>query len=299
MAIGIGGSLVMLVLYGVGGIAFGLFVLTRQRWVLWRQPAIWGAVVALAQTGASINDWPLAWMQYDTALSTRSFVARQIAFVVIELVANATMFSLSFMAAESLGRRAFPKHPQFWRLWGRDAGRSREVMGRTLAGYLLVPVFIAYEVALYFFATRTLGWWTPSEALFNPDVLAAYAPWFSAIAKSFQAGFWEESLFRAVPIAGAALIGDRLGNRRLWIVIAFVVQAAIRPSRRTRVRWSSSSRRSRSACCTSRSACCPASCCTSPSMRSGSRCRCSPRLLRASGCSRSSLSSRSSSRCGS
>jgi hypothetical protein len=88
-------------------------------------------------------------------------------------------------------------------------------------------VFVAYEVVLYLFATRSLGWWTPSEALFNPDVLASYAPWFSAIAKSFQAGFWEESLFRAIPIAGAALIGDRLGHRRLWIVFAFVVQAAI------------------------------------------------------------------------
>src|SRR4030095_8440700 len=103
----------------------------------------------------------------------------------------------------------------------------REVLGRTTIGYLLVPIFVAYEVALYLFATRTLGWWTPSEALFNPDVLAAHAPWFSAIARSFQAGFWEEALFRAVPIAGAALIGDRLVQRRLWIVMAFVAQAII------------------------------------------------------------------------
>ena len=226
-AIGIGGSLAFLVLYGVGGIAVGLFFLMRDRWVLWRQPVIWGAIVALAQTAATINEWPLAWMQYDTALSTRAFVAQQVAFGLATLLVNVVLFSLSFMAAESLTRRAFPHHPQFWRLWKRDAANSREVLGRTVAGYLLVSVFVAYEVALYFVATKSLGWWTPSEALFNPDVLAAYTPWFSAIAKSFQAGFWEESLFRAVPIAGAALIGDRLGNRRLWIVGAFIVQAAI------------------------------------------------------------------------
>ena len=82
-------------------------------------------------------------------------------------------------------------------------------------------------MALYLFATKSLGWWTPSETLFNPDVLAAYAPWLSAIARSFQAGFWEEALFRAIPIAGAALIGDRLGNRRAWITVAFIVQAII------------------------------------------------------------------------
>ena len=58
-------------------------------------------------------------------------------------------------------------------------------------------------------------------------MLATYAPWLSAIANSFQAGFWEEALFRAVPIAGAALIGDRFGKRNLFIVLGFVVQAII------------------------------------------------------------------------
>ncbi len=226
-AIGVAGSLAFVVVYGVGGIAFGLFVLGRQRWVIWRQPIFWGAIVALAQTAATVNEWPLAWMQYDTALSARAFVAQRIGIALLELTVNVVLFSLTFMAAESLTRRAFPNHPQFWRIWNRDNGASPAVVGRTVAGYLLVPAFIAYDVALYYFATRSLGWWMPSEALFNPDVLAAYMPWFSAIAKSFQAGFWEESLFRAVPIAGAALIGDRLGHRRLWIIAAFVVQAAI------------------------------------------------------------------------
>jgi hypothetical protein len=226
-AIGVGGSLAFLVVYGVGGIAFGLFVLARDRWVIWRQPITWGVAVALAQAAAMINEWPLAWMQYDTALSTNSFVAQQIGLVLLQLGVGAVLFSLSFMAAESLSRRAFPDHPQFWRVWNRQNGASAPILGRTVAGYLLVPAFIAYDVALYYFATKWFGWWTPSEALFNPDVLAAYVPWFSAIAKSFQAGFWEEALFRAVPIAGAALIGDRLGQRRLCIVIAFVVQAAI------------------------------------------------------------------------
>src|SRR5213593_871605 len=181
-AIGIGGSLAFLVIYGAGGIAFGLFFLARQGWVLWRQPVFWGVIVALAQTAARLNEWPLAWMQYDTALSTRSFALQQTALAIAELAVNATLFSLSFMAAESLTRRAFPNHPQFWRIWGRTAGGSPAVAGRTIAGYLLVPVFVAYEVALYLFATRIFGWWTPSEALFNPDVLAAYEPWFSAIA---------------------------------------------------------------------------------------------------------------------
>src|SRR6185436_9437277 len=38
---------------------------------------------------------------------------------------------------------------------------------------------------------------------------------------------WEEALFRAVPIAGAALIGERVGHRKLFIVLGFIVQAII------------------------------------------------------------------------
>ena len=90
-----------------------------------------------------------------------------------------------------------------------------------------MSLFFAYDVLLYVVMTNVFGWWSPAEALVHPDVLATYAPWLSAIANSFQAGFWEEALFRAVPIAGAALIGDRFGKRNLFIAIAFVVQAVI------------------------------------------------------------------------
>src|SRR5258708_11452788 len=131
------------------------------------------------------------------------------------------------MAAETLSRRAFPHHPQLWRVWAKEPGGSVQILGRTVGGYLLVSIFFAYDVLLYLVMTKVFGWWSPAEALIHPDVLATYAPWLSAIANSFQAGFWEEALFRAVPIAGAALIGERVGHRRLFIVIAFVVQAII------------------------------------------------------------------------
>src|SRR4029079_5899847 len=132
-----------------------------------------------------------------------------------------------FMAAETLSRRAFGHHPQLWRAWSKEAGASVQILRRTTCGYLLVAVFFAYDVLLYLVMTRIFGWWSPAEALIHPDVLATHAPWLSAIANSFQAGFWEESLFRAVPIAGAALIGDRFGKRNLFIVIAFVIQSIV------------------------------------------------------------------------
>ncbi|MFQ6674451.1 MAG: lysostaphin resistance A-like protein, partial [Fidelibacterota bacterium] len=147
--------------------------------------------------------------------------------LIVNFLFLSALITLSLMAAESLSRKAFPHHLQQWRLWSRHVASSYAVLGRTVGGYLLVAVFWAFEVALYFLATRVLGWWTPSEALFQPDVLATYFPWLSSVAISAQAGFWEESLFRAVPIAGAALLGQKYGNRTAWIVAAFVLQALI------------------------------------------------------------------------
>jgi hypothetical protein len=225
--IGLGSVVGMVVLYIVGGIGIGLFFMLRARYVLWRQAAIWGAVVGGLQALAMLNAWPLMWMSYDTAVPRSTFILGQIAGVLATLFGFSAFMALSFMAAETLTRRAFGHHPQFWRVWTRQCGSSTTILGQTVAGYLLVALFFAYDVALYAFATRLFGWWTPSEALFHPDVLATYLPWLTAIANSLQAGFWEECLFRAVPIAGAALIGDRFGKRTLFVVVAFVIQSII------------------------------------------------------------------------
>lgn len=239
-AIGIGSVVGMALLYVFGGIGIGLFFMLRQRWVVWRPALIWGGIVSLLQALAMINELPLLWMTYDTALPRSTFLAQQAAAVVAIFVGFGVFYALSFMAAETLTRRAFGSHPQFWRVWsGRShapahapahahaPGASVQILGRTAGAYLLVSIFFAYDVLLYLITTRTLGWWSPSEALLHPDVLATYAPWLSAIGNSFQAGFWEESLFRAVPLAGAALIGDRFGKRRLFLILGFIVQAII------------------------------------------------------------------------
>ncbi|MFQ6675294.1 MAG: lysostaphin resistance A-like protein [Fidelibacterota bacterium] len=221
------GLIVVAIIYVLGGCVVGLFSLLKQRWIIWRKPLIWGLSIAFLQVLAGINEWPLAWMDYDTAISPGRFLATQIVLLIMGFFFLAVLITLSFMAAEGLSRKAFPHHIQLWKLWSRPVAATGPVLGRTVGAYLLVTVFWAFEVALYFLATRVLNWWTPSEALFQPDVLATYFPWLSSIAVSAQAGFWEESLFRAVPIAGAALLGDRFGNRKAWIAGAFVLQAVV------------------------------------------------------------------------
>lgn len=227
MGLKVAADVAVIVLYGIGGCLLGLFFLLRQRWVLWRQAVFWGFLVSFLQLLVFFNQWPLVWMEYDTALTTSSFFLHQVATAVVAFLGLGVALAVSFIAAESLTRRAFPGHLRLWRLGTPDVAGSPAVLGRVTVGYLLVSVWIAYVVGMYLLGSRVLGWWTPSGALFEPDILATYLPWLTPIAVSFQAGFWEECLFRAVPLAGAALLGQRYGHRKAWIVTALILQAVV------------------------------------------------------------------------
>ncbi len=214
-------------LYLIGGGGLGLFKLLRRRWVIWRTPVILAVIIALIEALGTINSWPIGWMRYDTALSGSTFMLNRVIQVVLAFFVEVFLLSLSLIAAESLTRRAFPSHPQLWRIWSRDAAGTVQVLGRTVGGYLYTCLEMAYIVGFYLIVVRFFHWWTPSDALVDPDILAHYLPWLSAVAPSLHAGVWEEALFRAVPIAGAALIGNAWGHRRWWIGGALVVQAVI------------------------------------------------------------------------
>ena len=240
-AIGIGSVVAMALLYVFGGIGVGLFFMMRRRYVLWRQAAFWGVTVGLLQTLASSTSSRSLWMSYDTAIPRSTYIAQQLA----DDGGGLRRLLHVLCAVVHGGGDADPARvrtaPQLWRSWSRGgAGASTAILGRTVGGYLLVSVFFAYDVVLYLVMTKAFGWWSPADALVHPDVLATYAPWLSAIANSFQAGFWEEALFRAVPLAGAALIGDRIGT-----VAAVPGGRVRRPGHRLRLRACAVSRTSR------------------------------------------------------
>ena len=155
-AIGVGSAVGMVLLYVFGGIGVGLFFMLRRRRVLWRQPLVWGVAVAFLQALAAINEWPLLWMSYDTAVPRTTFFAQQCATIGVTFLGFSVFFALSFMAAETLTRAAFGDHPQFWRVWSRGSGSSTAILGRTVGGYLLVSLFFAYDVLLYLFTTRVV-----------------------------------------------------------------------------------------------------------------------------------------------
>ena len=89
---------------------------------------------------------------------------------------------------------------------------------------LFLPVFLAIDVLYYLFTSNFLGWWNPAGTLSDPDILAQNLPWFGSIAISLQAGFWEEIICRAVPLAGVYLLVRNLKSKKWWMMLAILAQ---------------------------------------------------------------------------
>lgn len=220
-------KIALILLYFLGCCLFGLFFLMRRRYILWRAPIIWGLLFTLLMIGTALNQLPLAWSHYDTAVSAMGYLVQYIVSILINAIQWGIFFTIIFAAAESLTRYAFGNKIQLWSMWDKGIANSYQVLGRTVAGYLVVPILLAYAILFYFIMNSNFGWWSPASALFDPNVLATYLPWFDALSQSICAGFWEECMFRAVPLSCAAIIGTRLGKRTWWIAGAFILQAVI------------------------------------------------------------------------
>ena len=210
----------------LGGCGGGLIYLARGRKIDWRGAYLPVGLLVLGSLAASINQLPFAWFGYDTALSPGEFQTKALLGIGLGSL-SLTVFILILAAAEGLSRDAFPSHPRLWTAPDRRAAGSREVVGAVLGGYVGAALFLAYAVAMARFGSERLGWWMPSSTLVDPSLLGSAAPWIAPVFTSFMAGLTEECLFRAVPLAGAVLLGRRFGRIRLWVGAVLVLQALV------------------------------------------------------------------------
>jgi hypothetical protein len=215
------------ILYGLGGCIFGVLWLARRHGLLWRPARNAGFVVGGLMGLMVLASAPAAWFGFDTAQSVQTFWLREVGAALAVAFLGGLALGLVFMAAESLSRFAFAGHPQLWRVWSPAGAPTRAVLGRTLGGYLFVPIELALITVFYYVTNRWAGWWQPSEILTDPNILSSFVPALTPIAQALQAGFMEECLFRAVPISLAAIVGAHYGRRGVAIGIAVVVQALV------------------------------------------------------------------------
>lgn len=220
-------SIFSIILYGLLGCIIGLFILMRKRAVLWFPAFVCSFIIALFLALTRISELPHTWMYYDTAIGTSTIYLEIIISLLRNLATTTLLYGIVFATAEGLTRLAFGNHIQLWRSWTTQAASSVQIVGRTIGGYLIIGFYLAFVTATYYFASKYLGWWSPSSTLFDPNILATYAPWIGAIGQSLAAGFMEECLFRAVPLAGAALLGKKWNRPRLFLTIGFIVQVCL------------------------------------------------------------------------
>ncbi len=226
-SLALAGQTVFVLLFLLLGGGIGTAYLLRRRLVEWRIPLVIGGVISALMAMDALNNLPLAWMGYDTALSARVFLAMNVLSAIGIFLAGTAFLAFIFLAGEGLLRAGFPGQLQQWKIWSPGVANSDAALGRTMAPYLVLGLELGYVVVFYTLMSRWAGWWSPASALVEPDLLATPLPWLTAVSNSLFAAFSEESLFRAIPIGAAALLGRRYGRAGLWIWGAIVLQAIV------------------------------------------------------------------------
>ena len=220
-------SIATFALFGLGGLLGGWLWLARRGGLVWNGALRCAGVVGVLAAAAMLSDLPQRWFGYATTDSVNSFLFRNAAAAFGVAIGSTLLLGLIFAVAEGLNRAAFARHPRLFNFWSAAAGASPQALGRTLGGYAWTGFELLLVAGFYLVARTQFGWWVPADSLTDPNILAAWRPALGPIANALQAGTWEESLFRAVPLAGAALIGQWLGWRRSSIAVALVLQALV------------------------------------------------------------------------
>jgi len=217
----------MLFLYGLLGIGLGAFVLLRTRYLLYKKALLWAFIVSFLGFLASFNYLPLSWIWYDTAITPNTHIMQTITRNLLSFVQNFILLAISFIVAESLTRKAFPHKVRFWKTLSPGVANSKAILGNTLGAYGLVAINLAYVLGFYLITSKNWGWWNPAGLMVDPNFIAMPLPWLSVISTALHAGFWEEALFRAIPLAGMILIGRQLKREKLFLVLGLIIQALI------------------------------------------------------------------------
>ncbi len=208
------------------GIFIFIFFFHRKNGFLWRSNFKFLGLLILLFILSSANDWSLIWNCYPTHMPMLAFILQQIAVMALNILFLLVLIGCTILLAEVAGRLMFKKHIQFFKLWDRSVLATHQIFEQTIIGYGFAVVMLGYAVGFSLW-TQTLGWWVPLSNLMDPNILATKVPSFSPISNAFRAGFMEEFLCRALPLAGIALLARNSKQKSYWLVAMFVIQAII------------------------------------------------------------------------
>lgn len=173
-----------------------------------------------------LNLWMLEWNQYQTHVSSLVFIFEKIFETCAQVIYFTFLLGFIVLTAEVAGRYVFKNHLQFFKLWNWSSLGSYQVLQQTLLGYGFAIIFFGYMVCFSLFA-QAIGWWAPLSTLIDPNVLSTRIPCFSPLVTALKAGFFEEYLCRALPLAGVLLCARNSKHKNILFVLVFIAQILI------------------------------------------------------------------------
>jgi membrane protease YdiL (CAAX protease family) len=173
----------------------------RRRDVKWRLAMAFGLLAAALQLGASLNELPLRFYDYETTQSWASFLAS--GFVRDLGLAFFAGLGVGLLVAggEPLYREGYPDKLALGRIFSPRGLRSRRFFRAVVLGWALVAFFFAYQV-LFYIGAEKLGAWAPADVPYS-NLLGTSFPWLAVLLAGFMPAVTEELSSRmfSIPFA--------------------------------------------------------------------------------------------------
>ncbi len=209
------------------GSLVSLFILGRKSKIYLGAPLLFAFGLIALNVLSSFNQYPLMLFNYKTNYSTTLFLIQFIIGITVSSLSIFLVYGLSLSAGTELSRRSFSANMTWRNFFNVKRAGSWHIIDLVGFGLLMSIMHVTYVILFYSYTMQHFGWWLPTDTLFNPNILSSYIPTFTPLARSLNAGVWEEFLFRAVPIGGGALLGSYFGYRRLGMWLGFITQVAV------------------------------------------------------------------------
>lgn len=219
-------SLAMAILFFIAGVIGGGIWLYRKHQLKWLTGAKLALVVTVGLSASMLASLPARWMNYQTTDSVASFIQKLAQEVGLYLVVATAIFASIFAVAEGLSRKAFAGHPRLFSFYHTANAASPQALGRIGGGYIWTGFFLLYAIG-FILLMQQMGGWSPRDMGVDPNILSSWRPALGPIFQALQAATWEECLFRAIPLAGAILIGRHFGKEKLFVITTLILQAVI------------------------------------------------------------------------
>ena len=226
--LGVVGTLFLLGFYVCMFGAFIAYSLYKTRYLSWKAPfyiAIFCAI--LIGVGFNVNMYPLWGFSYQTHMPYYLFIVQKLFIVVSSVFLYFVIFFLASLLGEGITRMVHGNQVQLWDFVKPGYFRSTLYIQHVAWAYGFVGFFCLYEVVFQFLMSTYFGWWMPASDLSDVNVLSAYLPWFGPIMNSFQAGFTEELLFRAIPLGLLLWLVPDMKKRPGLFFVAMLAQGTI------------------------------------------------------------------------